>query len=149
MGAVPEGERNAKAEIARTRTVSATARGSARAMGSATATVLTKIYIFRCSKKSDLLAITGDPTGGNLPLGACTGHWTLLRETEVERGGHIAGFVSRDLFRDLDRQGFHIASGVRVTASASLTGTGTIRAVADALSTANTRTRFFTTDADA
>jgi hypothetical protein len=65
--------------------------------------VLTKIYIFRCSKKSDLLAITGDPTGDNLPPGACTGPWTLLREAEVEHGGHIAGFVSRDLFRDLDR----------------------------------------------
>jgi hypothetical protein len=141
VGAGPEGERNptthnAKVAIAGTGTVSVTA------------TVLTKIYIFRCSKKSDLLAVTRDPTGNNLPPGICTGHWTRLSEAEVEQGGHITGFVSRDLFRDLDRQGFHIASGIRATVSLTQHDQAA-RAVGDALSAANMRTGFFTTDTDA
>jgi hypothetical protein len=106
-----------------------------------------KAYTFRCSNKSDLVAISLRPTGDNLPGNICTGQWVWLNEAELERGGHIVGFVSRDLFRDLDRQGFHIASGVRVEVSGPTAAVTT--AVSGAISTANTRTRFFPTDTDA
>ena len=76
-----------------------------------------RLYTFRCSDKHDLFAVTREPTGHNLPNNICTGRWVRHSETEAEPGDHIAGFVSRDLFRDLDQQGFHLASGVRVTVS--------------------------------
>jgi hypothetical protein len=112
---------------------------------SATAQVM-KAYTFRCSNKSDLVAISLRPTGDNLPRNVCTGQWVWLNEAELARGDHVVGFVSRDLFRDLDRQGFHIAS-VRVEVSGHTASVTT--AVSGALSTANARTRFFTTDTDA
>lgn len=76
-----------------------------------------KIYTFRCSNKPDLFAVSQEPNGNNLPKNICTGEWVQHGETEVEPGDAIAGFVSRDLFRDLERQGFHLASGVGVTVS--------------------------------
>lgn len=60
---------------------------------------------------------------------------------------HLPGFVSVDLYRDLDRQGFHIASGVRIKVSEYEAAVNT--AVSGAVSTANTRTGFFPTDSDA
>jgi hypothetical protein len=129
-------------------TVSATATALGTATASATGKVMRKVYTFRCSHKSDLIAVSLNPTGDNLPGRICTGEWVPHGEALVEHGGHIAGFVSRDLFRDLDRQGFHIASGVRAPVSLSQHDQ-TARAVGDALSAANTRTGFFTTGADA
>ena len=120
-----------------------TATLSGKGTLSATAKVVKKIYTFRCSTKPDLFAVSLNPTGNNLPGIVCTGEWLRHGEAVVEPGDHIAGFVSRDLFRDLDRLGFHLASGVRVTVSHDQS------AVSGALSAANTRTRFFTTDTDA
>jgi hypothetical protein len=102
-----------------------------------------KIFTFRCSNKSDLFAISLRSSGDNLPGNICSGEWVRHGEDEANPGDPIAGFVSRDLFRDLERQGFHLASGVRVTVSRYQGPVG------EALSTANTRTRFFTTDTDA
>jgi hypothetical protein len=106
-----------------------------------------KIYIFRCFNKSDLFAVSVKPTSDTLPGGICAGGWEPHSEAEVKPGDLIAGFVTRDLFRDLERQGFHLASGVRVTASPYEVAVST--AVSGAISTANTRTRFFKTDTDA
>jgi hypothetical protein len=127
-----------------TATVSVTADVTATVV---TARELTKIYIFRCANKSDLYAVSRNPAGDNLPENVCAGEWVRFSEADVERGGHVAGFVSGDLFRDLDRQGFHLASGVRVTVSRHHHQTE--RAVRDALSAANARTKFFATDTDA
>jgi hypothetical protein len=105
-----------------------------------------KLFTFQCSNKSDLFAVTRDPTSDKLPGGICSGGWVLRREEEVERGAHIAGFVSRDLFRDLDRKGYHLASGVRAVSSYQA---GVTTSVSVALSTANLNTKFFPTDSDA
>ena len=106
-----------------------------------------RIFTFRCSNKSDVFAVSEDPAGSNLPS-ICTGKWEQHGEpAEVKPGAHIAGFVSRDLFRDLERQGFHVASGVRIKVSAYEAEVTT--AVSGAISTANNRTGFFTTDSDA
>jgi hypothetical protein len=102
-----------------------------------------KIYTFRCSNKSDLYAVSLRPTGDNLPGNICTGEWERRGEAEAEPGDPIAGFVSRDLFRDLEGQGFHLASGVRVTVSRYRT------AVGEALAAANVQTKLFTTETDA
>ena len=107
-----------------------------------------RIFTFRCSNKPDLFAVSEDPAGGNLPTSICTGKWERHSgPTETKPGDHIAGFVSRDLFRDLEVRGFHIASGVRVTVSDYQTAANT--AVSGAISAANMRTGFFPTDADA
>jgi hypothetical protein len=107
-----------------------------------------KIYTFRCSNKSDLFAVSLNQAGSNLPGNICAGgKWVRLNEEEVEPGATVVGFVSRDLFRDLERQGFHLASGVRTTVSIAQTAVTT--AVSAALSTANVRTRLFSTDTDA
>jgi hypothetical protein len=98
-----------------------------------------KIFIFRCSNKSDLFAVSRDPTGDNLSGSICTGEWVRHNEAEVEPGDPIAGFVSRDLFRDLERQGFHLASGVRTTVKHQVE-------INWALSSANVSTGFFATD---
>jgi hypothetical protein len=113
---------------------------------SVTATVGRKIYTFRCSNKSDLFAVSLDPHGSNLPRNICTGDWLWHGEAVAEPGDHIAGFVSRDLFRDLDRQGYHLASGVRVTVSRDFEMQVE---VGKALASANASTRFFPTDTDA
>jgi hypothetical protein len=103
-----------------------------------------RVYTFRCSNKSDLFAVSLKPTSDDLPPNICAGKWELHNgPVEVKPGDAIAGFVSRDLFRDLERQGFHLASGVRVTVSRDQTS------VSDALSIANLHTRFFTRDTDA
>jgi hypothetical protein len=102
-----------------------------------------KLYTFRCSNKPDLFAVSQEPAGSNLPGNICTGKWVRHSETEARPGDHIAGFVSHDLFRDLERQGFHLASGIRVTVSRHET------AVSEAFAAANTHTRFFKTDTDA
>lgn len=114
---------------------------------SATATVARKIYTFRCSNKSDLFAVSLDPHGSNLPGNICPGEWLSHSEAVVEPGDHIAGFVSRDLFRDLERQGFHLASGVRVTVTRAFEAQ--VVEVAKALASANASTGFFPTDTDA
>jgi hypothetical protein len=80
--------------------------------------------------------------GDNLPPSICTGEWVRHGETVVEPGAtHLTGFVAADLYRDLEKQGFHIASGVRTSVTRYET------AVSGAISAANTRTRFFDTDA--
>lgn len=106
-----------------------------------------KIFTFRCSGKPDLFAVSLNPVGDNLPANICSGTWHRQNDTEVEPGDPVVGFVSRDLFRDLERQGYHLASGVR-----SFTVSRQVEMqieVGEALSSANARTRFFTTDTDA
>jgi hypothetical protein len=102
-----------------------------------------KLYIFRCSNKPDLYGVSLDSEGRNLPSNICSGRWDRQRETDAEPGDHIAGFVSRDLFRDLKDKGFHLASGVNVIVS------GFTASVSGVFYDANTRTRFFQTDSDA
>jgi hypothetical protein len=115
---------------------------------SATAKVLRHLYIFRCSNKAGLFAVSLSSAGDNLPANICAGEWVQHDEALVEPGiSHLPGFVSVDLYRDLDRQGFHIASGVRIRVSEYDAAVNT--AVSGAVSTANTRTGFFPTDTDA
>ena len=101
-----------------------------------------KIYTFRCSKKPDLFAVSLEMNGGNLPPNLCAGQWLSINEETVQPGDRVVGFVSRDLFRDLSRQGFHLAiGGVRVKASNDEI------AIGQAMSAANLNTKFFDTDA--
>lgn len=102
-----------------------------------------RLYIFRCSNKLDLYGVSLDAEGRNLPSHICSGRWARQRETDVEPGAHIAGFVSRDLFRDLEDKSFHLASGVDLRVS-SLTAS-----VSGVLTEANKHTQFFPIDSDA
>ena len=139
MGEGPESDHNPKTHYVEARVV-----GTGKV--SVTAKVLRQVYIFRCSNKADLFAVSLNSTGDNLPPNICSGEWGRYGETLVEPGvTHLTGFVAADLYRDLEKQGFYIASGVRPSLSqyqSTLTS-----AVSGALSTANTRTRFFDTDA--
>jgi hypothetical protein len=129
-------------------TLPAAAKASGEATVSVTAKVQRRVYIFRCSTKSALYAVSLKPEGDNLPQKICTGDWLKHSEAVVEPGvSHLTGFVSSDLYRDLDRQGFHIASGVRTTVSPYQAGV--TASVSVALSTATSRTGFFKTDPDA
>jgi hypothetical protein len=113
---------------------------------SATATVLRTVYIFRCSTKSGLFAVSLRTDGDNLPQNVCSGEWLKHGEALVEPGvSNLGGFVSSDLYRDLERHGFHIASGVRTTVSPYQAGV--TASVSVAISAANSRTGFFDTDA--
>jgi hypothetical protein len=126
----------------------AAAKLSGEGTFSANAKVLRKVYIFRCSNKAGLFAVSPNFHGDNLPPNICTGGWVRHGEALVEPGiSHLTGFVSADLYRDLEKQGFHIASGVRTSVSQYQSTLTT--AVSGAISTANTRTRFFKTDSDA
>jgi len=99
-----------------------------------------KLYTFRYSTKPDLCAVSESAKGGNLPNIYSGGTWVPYGETD---GDHIAGFVSRDLFRDLQQKGFHVASGV------SLAVSGTAGTVNEALTASNSYTGFFSTKKDA
>jgi hypothetical protein len=111
-----------------------------------TGKVMMTVYIFQCSTKSGLYAVSMMPEGDNLPPNICTGQWLKHGASVVEFGvSHLVGFVSSDLYRDLARQGFHIASGVRTMVSPYQAGV--TASVSVALSTASTRTGFFDTDA--
>ncbi len=97
-----------------------------------------RIYTFRCSRKADLLGVSQDPAGANLPDGICNGTWDPISEEEVEPGHAVPGFVSRDLFRDLDNRGFHLAVGrLPITQSSDEIRVGA------AIAAANVITRFF------
>jgi hypothetical protein len=100
-----------------------------------------RIFTFRCSRQADLYAVSTDPRGRNLPEGVCTGNWEPISNAEVQPGDGIAGFVSRDLFRDLDDHGYHLAiGGPRVTKSSDEVRVGA------AIAAANVVTRFFSVD---
>ena len=113
-----------------------------------TGKVMMTVYIFQCSTKSGLYAVSMIPEGDNLPANICTGRWLKHGAAVVESGvSHLLGFVSSDLYRDLARQGFHIASGVRTMISPYQAGV--TASVSVALSTASGQTGFFKTDSDA
>ena len=77
-----------------------------------------KIYTFRCARKADLFGVTEHENGDNLPLGICN-EWVKTAEQTVQPGDSVAGFVSQDLFRDIIRQGFHIAVADRSNSGSS------------------------------
>jgi hypothetical protein len=100
-----------------------------------------KLYTFRCSSKADLYGVSEQPAGDNLPSDICSGGWIALDEATVRAGDRVDGFVTRDLYRDLERRGFHLAVGL-------VNGPVSPRdlEVANALAAANKVTGFFRTD---
>jgi tetratricopeptide (TPR) repeat protein len=81
------------------------------------------VYIYQCSKKSDLLAVLLAPDPNILPPGICSGSWVEIDRIFIEPGDRVAGFVSSDLFRDLRAREYHLAVGERHYRKADQRGT--------------------------
>jgi hypothetical protein len=97
-----------------------------------------ELFFYRCSKKADLFGVTEGPHPELLPSDVCSGSWEFVSDQKVQPGDSMAGFVSRDVFRDLELRGYHLAI-VRVDVRRSSDEV----AVGAAITTANNVVGFF------
>lgn len=73
-----------------------------------------KAYVFECSSRPVLEAVSVDPDGANLPAASCPGGtWRKVRDLDLaDPGGAVGEPGDTASVKDvLARRGWHIASG--------------------------------------